>query len=340
MKRRANNTGNVYKMSGRRSNPWAARICQGYNENGKRIWLNIGYYRTKSDAEKAISLHEIQPVSEKKDIKLNELFKEWSASHYVGLGKKSITMYNTAFNHLAILHNKKFADLRTIHFQKILNDSVLKNSAQSKIKTFLNLLYTFAISQDIVHKNYSTALKIIKKEKHSTPVFSQNDIEVLFKNDHIPFVDSILVMIYTSSRPNEMLMITKDRVDFENGFVITGIKTEEGIDRPIPIHPYIYDYLRKRYNQTDNYLFHINGKRISDRTYREDIFFPIVEKLNITGIYPRFARHTFGTLAAKYKLSNVAIQQIMGHTDYAFTANTYTQKDLIFLKNEMRKIQT
>ena len=48
----------------------------------------------------------------------------------------------------------------------------------------------------------------------------------------------------------------------------------------------------------------------------------------------------FATLSAKYKLQGVAIQQIMGHTDYAFTANRYTHKDLEFLHNEIKKIAT
>jgi hypothetical protein len=42
--RRANNTGTIYKLSGARHNPWTAKVCTGYDKDGKRKWLKAVLY--------------------------------------------------------------------------------------------------------------------------------------------------------------------------------------------------------------------------------------------------------------------------------------------------------
>ncbi len=337
--RRANNTGTVYKINaGKRYNPWIARMCTGYSNTGERKWITLGYFKTKAEASKALARHEISPVSEKANIKLSELYEEWKTIFNKNLSKKSITMYNTAYNHLEILHNKKFADLRTINFQNIINDLNKGRSTQNKIKILVNQLYDYAYSQDIVSKNYAKAIRLDRAVKPDIPIFSIEQIKLLLDNDTVPNVDSVLILIFAGFRPSEMLMLTRDRVHLEEGIMISGIKTEAGIDRVVPIHPQIYGYLKNRYDNTRKYLFEHNGEMMSDKIYREKYFKPVMQQLGIKGMLPKYARHTFATLSAKFKMQDIAIQQIMGHTDYAFTANRYTHRDLELLRNEIRKI--
>jgi integrase len=340
MKRRANNTGNIYKMSGNRANPWAARVCIGYDADDKRKWLNIGYFRTKADAEKAISLHEVQPVSEKKDIKLRELFEEWRVSAYVHIGFKTKESYDGAFKLLAPMHNKKFADLRTVHFQNVINSTSLSQSSLQKIKILVNQLYDYAYSQDIVTKNYAKAIKIPNIQPAEKEIFSTNDIRALKENvNKIEHTDTILILIYTGMRLQEMLDLTPFKIDFENNIIKTGSKTKAGKDRIIPIHAEIAGYLKTRSLNPNGMFINDKGNKMTQKYYRNNVFKPILEQLGIRPMTPHCCRHTFATMLSVSGVDTLAIQQILGHTNYAFTADKYTHKDNEFLKNEMEKLK-
>ncbi|MGI6349663.1 MAG: tyrosine-type recombinase/integrase [Eubacteriales bacterium] len=340
MKRRANNTGTIYKMSGSRSKPWRARVCTGYNKDGKRNWLTIGYFGTKAEAERAIALHEIQPVSEKKNIKLSELYDEWSKTAYINISKSTIKSYKGAYNLLSVLHNKKFSDLRTVHFQSVINSLDLSQSSLQKIKILVNQLYDYAYAQDIVTKNYAKAIKIPNIPQAEKEVFSTNDIRLLKKNvDKIENVDTILILIYTGMRVQEMLDLNAFKIDLEKNIIKTGSKTKAGKDRIIPIHSEIKKYIEKRCMNPKGMFLNSTGQPVSQRVYREKIFRPILEQLGIKPMNPHCCRHTFATMLASAKVDILAIQQILGHTNYAFTADRYTHKDIDFLATEITKIE-
>ena len=48
-----NGFGNINKLSGNRRNPYRARVFQGFADDGKKIYKNIGYY---DKYDKAFSL--------------------------------------------------------------------------------------------------------------------------------------------------------------------------------------------------------------------------------------------------------------------------------------------
>ena len=336
LKRRANNTGNIYKASGNRTNPYIARVANGYKEDGKRDWLPVGSFTEKADAEKALSLYEITPVAKNPNITFEELFYEWYDVYFSEneeLSDKTKTQYKTAFKHLKPIHKHKFTDLRAPDYIKIIKTLKIGKSGKNKIKILLNLMYEYAKSEDIVLINYSKIIKIGKPKKTKQPTFSIDQIKFLLEHDDIPYVDSVLILIFSGYRPTEMTDLEKDKINLNLKFMISGIKTEEGIDRITPIHPYIYKYIKKRCENTDKYLFvKEDGQKMSLDYYRKYIFKPLMRELGMD------ARQTFGTLAGKFKMETLAIQQTMGHTSYAFTADNYTNKDVEFLNEEIAKI--
>ena len=56
----------------------------------------------------------------------------------------------------------------------------------------------------------------MEKERTEMPTFSIEQINLLLENDNIPYVDSVLILIFTGYRPNEMLMLEKSRINLEN----------------------------------------------------------------------------------------------------------------------------
>ena len=45
-----NGYGSVYKLSGNRRKPWAARKTVGFNDKGQPIYIYVGYYKTRGEA--------------------------------------------------------------------------------------------------------------------------------------------------------------------------------------------------------------------------------------------------------------------------------------------------
>lgn len=71
-------------------------------------------------------------------------------------------------------------------------------------------------------------------------------MEILWANvDKVLYVDVVLIQCYSGWRPQELGLIEMDRVDLDNWEFTGGIKTDAGIDRLVPIHPRIREWLSK-----------------------------------------------------------------------------------------------
>lgn len=155
----------------------------------------------------------------------------------------------------------------------------------------------------------------------------------------IEWVDTILILIYTGMRISELLGLTRFNVDMNQQLITGGVKTDAGKDRIIPIHPKIEHLVKKWHDKGGNYLIcNEKGGKISVSSYREDKYYPALEELGLKRLTPHSCRHTFGTLLSKAGANTKAIQDMIGHSDYALTANVYTHTDLDELRREINKI--
>lgn len=347
--KKPNGYGSVIKLSGRRRKPWALRITDSIVD-GKQIYRYISYHETKTEALQALAQEQICPTSSKAYITLSELFEEWKKTNsYKQLSAFTKSNYNNGFSHLGVLHTKKFIDLRTASYETVINSISkvdkynnkipLSYSSKEKIKILLGLLYKYAMENDICNKNYAQFIKIPKEDKKEKEIFSKSEIDILFKNDNIQYVDTILILLYTGLRINEMLNLRKSDIDFENNTITGGLKTDAGKNRVIPIHPKIMKYVKNRYDQSSEWLFcREDNIRLTDGYYRTKIYYPLLQQLGIRKRMIHSTRHTTATLLAESGADVNAIKQILGHSNYAFTADTYTHVDIKFLQNEMKKI--
>ena len=101
---------------------------------------------------------------------------------------------------------------------------------------------------------------------------------------------------------------------------------------------YIFKYVKKYYDAADIYLFPNDDKPMRPEFFRKK-YYEALENLKIRRLTPHSTRHTCATLLAAAGADTLAIKQILGHTDYAFTADTYTHTDVDFLKTQMQKVQ-
>ncbi len=354
--RNPNGHGSVYKVGGRRRKPWVARVTTGWTtviaqkgknagkEVPKQLYQTIGYFETKREGMDALALHRVSPVSPKNNITLGELYEEWSKGKYKNISRSTENNYRAAWKYISLLGKAKFKDIRTSHWQAIIDQCAsndLSRSSLKKIKTVAVMLYEHALQNDIVNKNYAEYITLPKETKEEREIFTDIDIKNMFDQvDTVPWVDTVLIMIYSGMRISEMLELTKFNVDIKNQIITGGLKTEAGKNRIIPIHPKIIPFIKKWYDKNgESLICRDDGKKMSAKYYREKFYYPALEQLEIKQLTPHACRHTFASRAARAKVDPLHTQKIIGHADYAFTANEYTHPEIEELKKAIRKIK-
>lgn len=331
-----NGYGSVYKLSGKRRKPFLARKTIGWNDEGKQLYRTIGYYETKKLALQALADFNNNPYDiEVSTLTFSDIFDRWKEQKYNDISKSAINGYNAAYETSKELHDIKFVDIKTMHLQSIISNCGKGYDTLRKIRVLYNQLFKYAMENDIVNKDYSTFIDIGKKSEETTrKPFTEKEIKRLFDVEkEIPYVDTILIMIYTGLRIGELLILKPDNINIEKSLIKGGIKTEAGKDRLIPINNKILPFIKRRLEENQEYLI-INdlGKKMKYDNYYREKFLPIMEQLNMQH-KPHDCRHTFATLMSNSDANKTAIKKIIGHSSYATTEKIYTHKDI----EELRK---
>ena len=354
--RNPNGFGSVYKLSGRRRRPWIARVTTGWTtavaKTGKRagqevqkqLYQTIGYFETKQEALDALVLHRISPVSPKQNITLSEIYAEWSGSKYKNLSKHTVNNYRTAWSYIKIYEKEKFRELRTAHWQAVIDQAAREGKGQSalkKIKTVAVMLSEYAAENDIVSKNYAQYVKLPKFAKEEKDRFS--DLEVKKIEDAaakgIPWADTVLMLIYTGFRISEFLALTRFNVDLDRGLITGGAKTEAGRDRIVPIHPEIEKHVKAWLDRGgDALICREDGSKMSADYYRKNYYYTALEAAGARKLTPHACRHTFCSMLADRGVNPLYIKELAGHTQYAFTADKYTHPQARALRDAVRKL--
>ena len=345
-----NGFGSVYKLPGNRRRLWIARKTTGWTPEGKQLYYTVGYYRTRVEALAALTEYNKKPIGDRRDITLDELYKEWFRNRYELISDeeketkaKTIEMYETAWKHLSDLKDERVRDIKTSHVQAVIkrmeHEKKLGYSSCHKVKVLAGMLFKMAMADDVIDTNYAEMVELPSQEKKKTDIFTDIEIKTLEnKVDEIEWVDTILMFIYTGMRISEMLALTKFNVDIENMLITGGAKTDAGKDRIIPIHPKIQPFVWKWYKEEGEYLITRNGEKIRPAYYRRYLYYPALEKAKVRKLTPHKARHTFGTLLSKAGANTVCIQKLLGHADYATTANIYTHPEIQELRKAVEMI--
>ena len=346
--RNPNGYGSVINLGKSRRNPWAVR--KSFWVEGKQEYRYIGYHPTKKEAMQALAKEQIQPTSPKTNITFTEIYEEWKETPaFKNISKQTQDNYTAAYKHLVALHKSKFTDIRTANMQKIIdnlkskpdkdgNQNLLSKSSKNKVKLLCGLLYKYAMQNDICNKSYAEFIKLSKENKKKKDIFDDLEIKKFKDNGAMPFVDTIIILIYTGLRINELLSLTKISVNLKAMTLTGGLKTDAGKDRVVPIHPEALPYIIKLCNNAkDTLIFKDENEPITANYYRKYIYYPLLDTLNIARKTPHATRHTCATLLARGGADTNSIKMILGHTKYSFTADTYTHTDIGFLREQMNK---
>jgi len=319
--RNPNGLGSAYRVENRRK-PWRAVITI----NKERI--SLGFFDTKQEALKALANFDKGAIS-KEIIALKDVYKEWSSLKYQNISNQTQDCYRAAWLYVKPLANVKFINLRTTQMQNVINKAyeTKSKSTVKNIKIILNMMFDYAMQNDIVVKNYAQFLTLPKEDKKEKDCF--NDVEIsLIEKSNEKWADTITLMIYTGMRISEMLSITKFNIDTDLWTIKGGVKTDAGKNRLIPISKKIRPIVQKWLDTDGTYLINKDGKRITTDNYRNELYKPTLKVIGVRILTPHACRHTFATLLSRNGADTISIQKIMGHTDYSTTANIYTHANI------------
>ena len=213
------------------------------------------------------------------------------------------------------------------------------------------MLYKYCLSHDIVEKDYASVMfatgNPIKRESTKEIIlFTEEEIISLWDNvETIPFVDMILVGLYSGWRPQELAILKLSDIDLDSDTMKGGLKTDAGKNRIVPIHPEIKPLLKKRVEEAtalqSQYLFNDpNGQQGTYLTYDKyrKRFQKATDRLKMNH-RPHETRHTFITRAKESNIDEYILKLIVGHSIDDITEKTYTHRTIEQLKTEMFKIK-
>lgn len=264
-----------------------------------------------------------------------EKFISWKFPEDTNLSKSSKNAYHCGYLNSKPLHNRAFEDLKAPDLQKVIDDCPLKTQSLNTILMLFKQMYKFAIYSEIVTENKALYVSVKTKDdvEHGTP-FSDLELRVLWQNADDPEVQLILIMCYSGWRIGE---VSKLSINLEERYYQGGIKTKAGKDRIVPIHSAVYDFIRSKMKSQGNLLMY------TQKHHRDKLFYPTLERLNITGNpkhTPHDCRHTFSALCEKYGVRENDRKRMLGHSFGNDVTNAvYGHRTLEELREEIEKIK-
>lgn len=348
-RKRMNGEGTVYQDS---NGKWKAEVTLGYDEeitsDGKRSLKRKKATKTGFDTKKEAlaylpQLRHTVTVTDM-NIKFKDLYKKWIDGHKAKVGKATIDNYKAAYKYFAPLYYIEVAKVKTEHLQKCIDDCPHGRRTKENMKAVGTCMFRLAMQLDVVDRNYAEYVYIPKEDKEERLAFSSEQLKTMWDNVSIfPDLKYVLILCYTGMRIGEMLGSETEKYNKEEQYFVTGSKTDAGKNRTITISPRILPFFEDF--GKGEYLFFDKNKKLSEKDFRNNIFYPALQKVGIDQVdkdgshlyTPHCCRHTFATLMKDVDAPTTDKQKLIGHKKFEMTAH-YTHTDVESLRKITDKL--
>ena len=344
--KRPHGSGSVYKLPGKRSKPFVARITQA----GKLV--TIGTFPTQTEALLALESVQLNGVSNIYNATVEDIYNMVIDQKEEKISSATLTNYAACWGYLNVLDKTKMRDVRTLHFQHVIDDAYkagLSYSTLHKIQILGSLMCKIAMANDLIDKNYAQLVNLpISAPKSEKPSFTAEQLEQLWQlSESDSTAAIILALCYNGLRINEFLDLKKEHVDLNKRLIYApGSKTEAGKDRIVVIPQDLVPIYQRMLSNPGEYLCASpKGLRWDAKNFRNREFYPFLDKygMNPDGkLSPHSCRHTYALLCVKYGLNQKATMDLLGHANFSTTAEIYanaSSKDIDFLLQEADKLR-
>lgn len=359
---RANGTGSITKLSGRRRKPYIARWTMGTDEDtGKQIRKTVGTYETRAEAEAALYSYKENPYDlDAGKATFAEVYETWSKSHYPEISEATSHNYANAYNKCTFLHNKKLKDIKLDDLIFAIESSNCNYPVIKIIKSLFNQIYKYAVPRHLCSEDLTVYLDISKyKSKNPNSQkrerITDDEIEKIWQFKDTDIGKVVLMIVYSGVRIAEMLNLKKEDCHLDERYVsITHAKTDAGI-RKVPISEKTIDFWLYFFNANNEseYLIYINDRDFHGNSslghaykrFLDSYWSPFFATL---GIYktqkkestktPHEARYSCVSMLQEANVSEAAIKAIVGHQPNDVTQAVYTQLSIEYLLECINKI--
>lgn len=252
------------------------------------------------------------------------------------------------------LSKTKLVDTTREPLQAFTNNLLRKGlsvATVKQIKTFISTVLNYAVSGDLINKNYAKFVKFPQEEKKEICKFlTDEEICRMIDNCHdYKLKVLILLILNTGLRINEALALTLNDVSFENMTInvdktlyyynkkvsVSPPKTASSV-RQIPINDRFATILKKylvsikedRFKigvvvNQESQLFANKFCKLEHSTSINNNLRKLytISEVNASGFH--ILRHTFGSKLYESGVDIKTISELMGHSNVAITSNIY-----------------
>lgn len=369
-RRRPNNTGTVVKLSGKRRNPYCARVMSDERDiiTGKKKQICIGTFATREEALNALSIYSlkrsnaitneearnlapdlfdrIQEKTQKRVPTFYEIYQILDDEEFSKLSKSARNGYSSWIKRFENIHNRQINTITLADLQFIFDNDGAANGTQAHMKVLCCKVFEYAVIHQYIPRDFDyTSYIRIAEFKQSTKhyPFTVDEVKKLQSVDtseaHI-----LLIYIYTGLRAGELLHISRDNIHIDEkcdddgterliSYIVTGSKTAAGKNRIVPIHNDIKQFVIDELLKPD--------KRLIDCTYaslNNTILATANGYLKATHTM-HDTRQTFASLCQLSKVDVYARKKILGHKLKDITFDIYTTASKNKLWTEINKIK-
>ena len=335
----ANGTGSITKLKGKRRKPyWVRAAKEAYVEDGKLKYKRetIGYYRTHKEALIALGVYDDNPYSLEK-LTFRKVW-ERAKPRLKTKDEKRIKAYDSVLDrYLSNIADMNIKEIRTCHMEDAFDDCDKGSGTKKRMKTILNTTYDYAMSNDIVLKNYAdfVLVKEDEDEEHlERIVFAPEEIKKIWDRSDEWEYAFMLILLYTGCRFSEIANNTIDSIDFENESLYIPLKCAKNPQsvRTIPLHKDIIDVIK--HNLGTTYLFEKQGNKVRyNNMYNRQL--PKINKYLGQEHTFHDTRHTFTTRLKELKVDTFFIDELVGHKHKNITEDVYTHATVDMLREYM-----
>ena len=358
-----NGFGNVSKLSGKRRNPWRARKTSGWvidekTKKAKQTYITIGYYETRQQALLALSEYNANPYDlDANKITFAELYERWSEKKFEEISASNINGYKASYKLCEAIYNTKFSDLKLTHLQSIVDNSGKNYPALKKLKILFNQLFDYAVMNEVIAKDRHIVeyLNIGKEEKSTKHYrFTNAELDALWRwADGNEYVQVILMLIYSGTRPGELFNTKRTSVDLEAKYFTIEKGKNVNAARKVPIHDRTLPFFEHWMSKGNEFLItNLSGRKFNFDTnhssYTESFWIPILKDMGILQYtnangepaehLPDDTRHTFTTMWKEKKLDEAMRRKIQGHSGKGIGEIVYTHFELEKLREELNRL--
>lgn len=324
--RRANGTGCVYKLGGKRRRPWAA-YSPGILDpiTGEYVRKHIGTFKTRIEAENAVNSYALNPYS-LTDITLDELYNDWSERHFETISDSTRRTYEFGYKALAEIGSMKVRDLNPQVLQSVLDKQKGKSkSTINQTRLIISQLCKEAMRLQIHTTDYSDLLiSPAAKVQKNKEVFERSEIDLMWDAEYtVPYMEIPLILIYTGMRIGELASCKLEYINLEDRYILHGSKTEAGKNRIIPIPKKIYPIIERQCNKNNKYLIEKDGQRVTIDHLRKHMYYKAISEINVKQLNPHACRRTYATMLNAGVNNKQYIQRILGHASFETTDRYY-----------------